>query len=865
MSNSSLPNFNYSDFDESSLDLIEAFTGSIPYYSPTAKSDDLNNFLLTKSVYADGFLPDSSLHNNGGYSFFTDSTKWADLVQKSEHKWDIGSRECKSGSVGKINDNIAKLFVFLKRVKKYGDTAKEYIDEATGKVKDLQRMVSKITRAIAGVLKTITQRIRNWILNKLRKMIDAAINTFFPRLLQTIKDSFIGFLIDAIFCGFETIFNALKGLVGDFLYSLIGQVINTPLCAIERWTNALLNNLVNKIDNMLAPIFGKITDMLGGGLKIVGSVMGIIDKILGFEGFLCGNPKCAAVEKFENSLWGGPSPEHLQDFKKFSFIKPQFVGEVEETIDNQVTNFLGRIGIGGSDAVNPAESPGDCYAGSFECGLPQVVLFGGGGTGAVVNAVVNEIGEVIGSNVLSGGSGYSSPPFVSIVDPAGCGENSSAYAEIEDGSVIDIVIVNPGDGYGGDYTGGAPVINSFVAAPNPVVVGQVVSMSWDVINADSVSLNVDGYDEMALIGSINVPIEPDSVFFPPDSEFTTVTYTLTARKTNENSEEQITQQDFVVTVLKAGTAPPSTGPNTLPPVIDQFFAEPGAGDTLQNIDLNTTGFTLPGDVITLTWQTTNTTDVSLNVDGYTSLMEDGAVNIVIPPDIEIPDGSNGIFITYALTAVNNNAPESNNTAINTLQVLVKRHPDAEIIPGTTPSDESGTSTDPTTGIVITPGGTPITGDDDVVTTPQPGVTDPSIEITEGIPQSPSDSGNGISVIGGIDIIDTGIGYTSDDDIEIINGGGDGSNNGGEIALETNQLGQIVGVKVVDPGYGFTRIPLIRINSQQGVGAEFRTRLNFIPLNQFVEDKKLELESIDPSKLVRVIDCVGKPLSVNVIS
>ena len=266
MANSNTNLFDYSSFNQDSLiDLDLSFTPNLNIeYPPTAKSDDLNNFLLTKSV---GFLPESSLHNNGGYSFFTDSTKWADLVQKSEHKWDIGSRECKSGSVGKINDNIAKLFVFLKRVKKYGDTAKEYIDEATGKVKNMQRMVSKITRAIVGVLKTITQRIRNWILNKLRKMIDAAINTFFPRLLQTIKDSFIGFLIDAIFCGFETIFNALKGLVGDFLYSLIGQVINTPLCAIERWTNALLNNLVNKIDNMLAPIFGKITDMLGGGLK----------------------------------------------------------------------------------------------------------------------------------------------------------------------------------------------------------------------------------------------------------------------------------------------------------------------------------------------------------------------------------------------------------------------------------------------------------------------------------------------------------------------------------------------------------------------------------------------------------------------
>ena len=859
MSNSN-NNFDYSSFDQDSL---LSFTDALSIeYPPTAKSDDNNNFYLTKTA---GGVPLTSYYNNGGFSTWTDGTKWADLAQKSDYEWNIGSTDCKSGTIGAINTNVSKLFIFLKRVKKYGDTAKEYIDVATGKVKNLQRMVSKVTRAIAGVLKTITQRIRNWILNKLRKMIDAAINTFFPRLLQTIKDSFIGVILDQIFCVFGKISKALTGLVGDFLYSLIGQVINAPLCAIERWTNALINNLVNKIDNMLAPVFGKITDMLGGGLKIIGSVMGVINKILGFEGFLCGNPKCAEVETFKNSLWGGPDPKHLQDFKEFSFIDPDFVDQAEETVDTQVTNFLGRIGIGGSDAVNPAESPGECYAGSFECGLPQVVLFGGGGTGAVVNAVVNEIGEVIGSNLINGGSGYTSPPFVSIVDPAGCGENSSAYAEIEDGSVIDIVIVNPGDGYGGDYTGGAPVINSFVAAPNPVVVGQVVSMSWDVINADSVSLNVDGYDEMALIGSVNIPIEPDSVFFQPDSDFTTVTYTLTARKINENSEEQITQQDFIVTVLKAGTAPPSTGPNTLPPVIDQFFAEPGAGDTLQSIDLNTTGFTLPGDVITLTWQTTNTTDVSLNVDGYTSLQEDGAVNIVIPPDIEIPDGSNGIFITYALTAVNNNAPESNNTAINTLQVLVKKHPDAEIIPGTTPSDESGTSTDPTTGIVITPGGTPITGDDDVVTTPQPGVTDPTTTTTEGIPQTSFDSGNGISVIGGIDIIDTGIGYTTDDDIEIINGGGDGSNNGGEVALETNELGQIVGVKVVDPGYGFTRIPLIRINSQQGVGAEFRTRLNFIPLNQFVEDKKLELESIDPNKLVRVIDCVGKPLSVNVIS
>ena len=249
MSNSNTNLFDYSSFNQDSLiDLDLSFTPNLNIeYPPTAKSDDLNNFLLTKTV---GFLPESSLHNNGGYSFFTDSTKWAQLNQLSDYEWNIGSTDCKSGTIGAINTNVSKLFIFLKRVKKYGDTAKEYIDEATGKVKDLQRMVSKITRAIAGVLKTITQRIRNWILNKLRKMIDAAINTFFPRLLQTIKDSFIGVILDQIFCIFGKISKALTGLVGDFLYSLIGQVINAPLCAIERWTNALINNLVNKMNSI---------------------------------------------------------------------------------------------------------------------------------------------------------------------------------------------------------------------------------------------------------------------------------------------------------------------------------------------------------------------------------------------------------------------------------------------------------------------------------------------------------------------------------------------------------------------------------------------------------------------------------------
>ena len=126
MSNST---FNYNSFDEDSL--FEYAQSLNIDFSPTAKSDDNNNFYLTKTA---GEVPLTSYYNNGGFSVFTDGTKYLDFDQKVNYSWFLGSTDCKSGTIGAINTNVSKLFLFLKQVKKYGDTAKEYIDVATGKV-----------------------------------------------------------------------------------------------------------------------------------------------------------------------------------------------------------------------------------------------------------------------------------------------------------------------------------------------------------------------------------------------------------------------------------------------------------------------------------------------------------------------------------------------------------------------------------------------------------------------------------------------------------------------------------------------------------------------------------------------------------
>ena len=135
--------------------------------------------------------------------------------------------------------------------------------------------------------------------------------------------------------------------------------------------------------------------------------------------------------------------------------------------------------------------------------------------------------------------------------------------------------------YSDGYTGGAPVISSFVGAPNPIVVNQTVSLSWDVANADLVSLkNQPGFAALPIIGTVNIPITDDMVQFPSGSDTTTIMFTLIAIKTKQDSADEITERDFILTDQKEGSVPDAVGPNTDPPEIEslslsQYLATPG--------------------------------------------------------------------------------------------------------------------------------------------------------------------------------------------------------------------------------------------------------------------------------------------------
>ena len=725
---------------------------------------------------------------------------------------------CGKDKFSKISRALHKLFKFLKKIKKFAD---KYINGAINAIKDLEGEIRSTIEVMASAMRSIVQRIREWILKKIRAGIEDILNMILPPLLKQIKSGVLKILIDQIFCKFEQIIANLAKLVAEFLYSLVGQIINAPLCAAENFANALINKVANDIQQALDPIFAQINQVLGGVSQITASVFQAIDFVLGFQGFLCKEPKCPDVKEYKT----GGSEESEKDSKlDFSFLK--ISGQVNKNVEGWMNDFFGP-------RDEEYLSPGGCYSGSFECGIPQIQIFGGGGSGAVAAAVVNSIGQVIGANLFFGGGGYTSPPFVSIVDPAGCGVNASAYSVLgppdpnndNKSEVEKIIILGSGSDYSDKFNGGPPIINSFDGAPNPITVGTSLILSWDVRNATKISLNVPGYSDLSSIQSISLPIYEEDVYFAPGETEAKVKYTLTAKNKNDKSEDQIVTRDLEITVVTVDQNL-NFDINANPPTIDLFEPDP----TVLSL----------GDVLTLKWQTSNTTKVSLDIPGFEIVPFDGAISFVLPSNLKFPADGSKLFQTYTLTAENSNAPIGQRVVTNTISVeIVKQVSTGSLLVSPDTGGTGGGGNVPvdtgTGGIVDTGGGVPA----DIG--------------TGGINQGGFNPNDAISEIDDVIIIDdTGTGYSPEDTVEII-----GGNNGADFELELTPTGQIINVNVISPGYGFVTIPDMIINSDTGVGARFRVNLKFTPIGQFIAEKQLELSAIGPQKLVQVIDCITR--------
>lgn len=376
---------------------------------------------------------------------FAASTTYQNAVKEFEEKLTLPN-PCGSGELSRINTALHKFFIALKGMKKYGDL---YINGAINKTRKLTRLLRNVGNIIGAAMKTLMQKARDWLLRKIRNGIKDLIHMLFPTIAKSIKESIIGRIIDTILCKFKEVISNLPNLILDFLFELIGKVVNIPFCAAQQWANGLINNLVSQIDTAIGPILDEINDVLSGVAKIAGSVFEAIDFILGFESFLCEKPNCPEITEFEAGPWGGPSAAQIKAFSGFAAIPS--VGEANDAIGEAIGNipiFGETLGEGAGSDVPIPSSITQCDPSAYRCGPPTIQIFGGGGVNAAANAVVDGFGKLIGVDIVNRGSGYKTPPFVAIVDSCGNGNYASGYSVLNgSGEVVKIVIVNSGSGY----------------------------------------------------------------------------------------------------------------------------------------------------------------------------------------------------------------------------------------------------------------------------------------------------------------------------------------------------------------------------------------------------------------------------------
>ncbi len=379
---------------------------------------------------------------------------------------------------------------FIDKINKFQKYQDGYIDPVLNRIVNLDKEINKVSEEISGAMSGIVRKARNKIFEEINDGVDDMIDFLDPDKL--IKDIEIKKKKDDIFCLIENILNGLKDFVGDFIKSLLGNILNVPLCAAEQFISGLMSNLTDKIQSAIGPAISAISKLTG---KAMTSFSAMMTKALGIAQtalalFECEGNKCEEnpADFITNE---GPDPKKVLGFNNLLNKFTTLSGSgLTGSLDTLVGNVFPQLNIG--DAVgsfsgsNPLEGlVGGCNVSSKICGPPRIEIFGGGGFGAAADAVINSVGEVVGANMTNFGIGYTKPPFVTIFDDCNNGKGATAKPVVEDGRIVNLIITNSGGGF---------------LTPDSISDTKGVDVIGQVEGVDIVSTGI-GYEEGDLICS----------------------------------------------------------------------------------------------------------------------------------------------------------------------------------------------------------------------------------------------------------------------------------------------------------------------------------------------------------------------------
>ena len=409
--------------------------------------------------------------------------------------------KCGGNELSAAQKSIQKLILDIEEFKdNYQNNLITEEGQSYGLREYIQYKVTNAAKEISKPIKTIINHIRKYITEKVNNGLKDLYYIIFPEDRSKAK-TVLEKALELLSCLFDKIVDNLLKMIGQFLMQIVDRFINTPLCAVENFLAQLLGEIVSLIMGAVDAILGPL-EAIFGAIDVAIDVLTILLDIIGF--FSCNqDPECPDITEW--SIWDGANSNLSLDinsvFNKAKGVADQFKGSIGD-----IANFDYNI-----DFAGMLQSTLDsCNVGPLLCGPPTLSIYGGGsGEGTSGNVIVSAVGDILGVDIITPGSGYTKQPFLKIID--NCGKGNGAVVKPQMGIV--------------------PPELDLTATKQP---NGTYDINWKTKKADKVETS---FGSTTLNGTINV--NPDQ----------TSTYTVTAfGKKIKNSERPYITKSITLNV-----------------------------------------------------------------------------------------------------------------------------------------------------------------------------------------------------------------------------------------------------------------------------------------------------------------------------
>ncbi len=674
--------------------------------------------------------------------------------------------KCDKSALG-IQHDIMNLIDDVQTAEKSLKEFHSDVQEFQGDIRDTEQYIKNkledASKEVAGWIRSRMDEVMQWVIKKLGDVMDPILANLMPDMSQDVKNIYQKAL-QVLVCAFNKIIGNIFKIVKNALKEVVNRWINVPLCAAENIMAAIIGKMMGLVKGVINNIETLLNGILGGlgqAISIVGDLVGFLDAILSiFDLCKPDEPACPRVTDW--SIWdGSTSIDNPFDTSRIINKIKDFASGVSDVVDPD--NFDFDLDMDFSDVWDVSM----CDTGPRFCGPPELVFWGGSGSGALGNAIVSEIGDIIGVDIVNAGQGYEKrEPFLRFNDDCGRGKGSSALPVMGPVSATDLQ----------PYRAKKQNINK---QPN------ISPDDWELL-----TIPTDG-----------LPIWHPSITYYGERTIRSAEIDYMSANENEN--------------LKILYADPEKA------VKDGF--QPAAGIGTLSIKYDT----IPADIVAYSpkWIAdpngveTGVTGIVMTATGYNYL--------------PVPDGSQGgdgrTWAEYDDTTVRR-GDGTYDLPYGPGEIIPVREGDTICTPlGSVSAIYSmdGTSTE-------LMGGCNLVSADGIVTAP----------LTDRTPRKSENIYPVVLYICEVIITNPGFAYSEGDKVVIEPA------NGAEITPIFGPYGNLTSLKLIKGGEGFQQMPVAFIESETGTNARIAIRMCI----DRIED---EVKDVDPTKIISVIDCVGK--------